>query len=119
MGNGNWSNQLIISLDQMWDMWGLETCLYEWNKHLQAMLAQVANGLGMTVENMRAYELSLLRNDGPVDNQSLHHGCTTPEGLQEAEDSSVQDMQEDNDDDGDEDWRNAQLCDVGLLHGRG
>ena len=78
----------------------LATCLYKWNKHLQAVLVRVAKGLRMTVENMRAYEFSLLRNDGPVDNQSLHHDCTTSKGLQEVEDSSVQDMHEDADDDG-------------------
>ena len=67
--------------------------------------------MGTTVENMRAYEFSLLWNIGPVDNQSLHHGCTSPEGLQEADDSSIQDMHKDTNDDGDEEWM-LSMCDA-------
>ena len=86
---------------------------------MQDVLVWVANGMGMTVENMRAYEFSLLQNIGLVDNQSLHCDCTYPNKLQEVDDSSIQDMHEDADDNRDKEWMNTQLCDVGLLHGRG
>ena len=100
-------------------MQGLETCLYKWNKNLQDVLVQVTHGVRTTVENMRAYEFSLLQNIGPMDNQSLHHDCTSPDRLQEEDDSSIQDTHEDSEDDGDKGWRNEQLCEVGLPHGRG
>ena len=68
------------------------------------MRERVASSLGMTTENVRLYEFSLLRNDGQVENQSLHHDCTSPTVLQEAEDSSDQDGSEENDKEGEEDW---------------
>ena len=81
----------------------LETCLFEWNQHLEGMWEQIARGLDMSKENMQFYEFSLLRNEGQVENQSLHCDCSTPTVLQEAEDSSVQDGLEEDDDDGEED----------------
>ena len=73
----------------------------------------------MTMENVRAYKFSLLRNDGQVENQSLHHDCTTPAGPQEVDDSSIQDMSEDDEDGGDVDWWNNWLWDLGHLQWQG
>ena len=102
----------------MVDRWGLETCLFEWNQHLEHVCEQVASSLGMTMGNVRFYKFSLLRNNGQVENQSLHHDCTNPAELQEADDLSIQDVSEEDEEAEDEDWRNSQLWDLGHLWGR-
>ena len=82
----------------------LETCLFEWNQHLEGVQEWIAKGLDTSTENVQFYKFSLLRNEGQVENQSLHHDCTTPTVLQEAENSSVQDGLEEKDNDEEDNW---------------
>ena len=49
---GNWSGCFIVQLDQMAARCGLETCLFEWNQHLEGMWEWVARGLKISMENM-------------------------------------------------------------------
>ena len=83
---------------------GVKHCWFVWYEHLQPVLDKVAEGLQMEAGKVRAYELSLLQNDGLVANQSLHHDCTTPEGLPDAETSEDQEMQEEDADSDDREW---------------
>ena len=77
------------------------------------MLVQLAKGLGTMVENMKANELSLLRNASLVDNQSLLYDWTTPEGLLDTKDSSDQEMQEKEADSDDREWSSISPSQLG------
>ena len=69
----------------------------------------MATGLEMKAGDMQAYQLSLLWNNGLVNNQSLHCNCTTLDKWSESGDSGDQDMQEE-----DSDLDNGEWCKLPL-----
>ena len=118
VGSGTWSNHQILPLDHTWDMWGLKTCRYVWYAHLELVLDLVAKGLEMKAGDVRAYELSLLQNDGLVNNQSLRHNCFTLKGLPDTGDPGDQKMQEKEDNLDNGEWCKLPLSQLGK-HRRG
>ena len=65
----------------------LHNCVVVWKGHLEEVQNRIARGLGVEVDSVRFYELSLLKNMVPVENQSLHRDCPFPPESSEEEDS--------------------------------
>ena len=93
----------ILQLDDTVGHSILHNCMVVWKGHLEGMRKWIATGLGMELDMVHFYELSLLQNVAPVENQSLHRDCPFPPESQEEEDLGDQEELEEGGDEGDSD----------------